>query len=104
MKELVLSIGGTPIPLPSGARNYALSNIISTAVSLFIFLAIILSLFYIISGGVDIITANGEKEKVNKARQKLTFAAIGLVVVFLSFLIVSIIGQFFDIKLLTPSV
>ncbi len=103
MKELVLSIGGTPIPLPSGAKNYTLSNIISTAVSLFIFFAVIISLLFIISGGFDIITANGEKEKVAKARSKLSFAVLGLVVVFLSFLIVSVIGQFFDVKLLAPS-
>lgn len=104
MKELSLSIAGTPIPIPSGSRTYTLSNIISTAVSLFIFFAVILSLFFIISGGLDIITANGEKEKMAKARLKLTFAAFGLIVVFLSFLIVSIIGQFFDVKLLAPSV
>lgn len=104
MKELVLSIGGTPIPLPSGARSFDLQNLISTGVSLLLFFTIILSLFFLILGGLDMIMSDGEKQKVVNARQKLTFAIVGLIVAFLSFLIVSIIGEFFGVKLIVPSV
>lgn len=102
MENLALSISGTPIPLPGGAKNYDLSNIISTAVSLLILFAILLTLFFLISGGLDMIMANGEKEKVAKSREKLTYAVFGLIIVFLSFLIVGTIGDLFGVKLLAP--
>ena len=102
MNELALSVGGTPLPLPSGAKTYLLPNIISTAVTLFLIFAIILTLFFLISGWFDIITAGGTKEKIAKAREKLSYAVVGLIIAFLSLFIVGTIGGLFGVKLLTP--
>jgi hypothetical protein len=49
----------------------------------------------LIWGGFDWITSEGDKQKVANARQRLAMAIIGLIVVFLSFMIVNIVSTFF---------
>ena len=44
------------------------------------------------------ITSGGDKQKVVNARQKLTFAVVGLIVVFMSFFIVNLIGGLFGVE------
>lgn len=102
MKYLSLVINGTPIPTPeglSGVENIGIRSLLSTGGSLLLFFVIILSLFFLIWGGIDIILAEGDKQRVASARQKLTFAVIGLVVALVSFLIVDTIGKAFGINL-----
>lgn len=106
MKELTLSVGGNQIPLPQGVASLngiGTQSFITLGINVLIVAAIILSLFFLVWGGIDIIMANGEKEKVVKARLKLTYAVAGLLVVFLSFLIVGTIGSLFGVKLLAPT-
>lgn len=104
MKDLVLTIPGVnnspmPIPNPAGVQAYSISDLLSFGVNAAIVFAILLSLFFLISGGFDLITASGEKQRIQNSKQKLTFAVIGLIVVLLSLLIVSIIGELFGVKL-----
>lgn len=110
MKNLALQIinpSGTPTVFspPEGAQNIAnaaAQDLISAAVSFILFLVIILTLFFVIWGGYDWIIAQGEKQQIQNARNKLTFAVIGLVVVLSSFLIVGTIGNLFGVKLAIP--
>lgn len=69
-------------------------NIINWAVML----AGVVALFFIIYAGVKYIRSGGEQEKVKSARETLTYAIIGLVVVFLSFGIVRIIAEITGVK------
>lgn len=111
MKEFALSIinpTGTPpttLSLPEGASNLQGINaqsIISTGVSFLLLLAIFASLLYVILGGMELILAQGEKQSVQNARNKITMAIIGLVVALTSFLVVGLIGDLFGGKLLGP--
>jgi TRAP-type C4-dicarboxylate transport system permease small subunit len=65
--------------------------------SLLILIAIIISLLYLVWGGFDWITSTGEKQKIEKARTKIVFALLGLVVVFISFFIVNVLAGFFKV-------
>jgi hypothetical protein len=101
MKDLALTVGGTQIQTPGGLKSLggaSLNSILSGAVTILIVFAIILTLFYLISGGIDMITSGGDKQKVVNSRHKLTYAVIGLVVVFLSFLIINVIGGIFGVE------
>ena len=83
--------------IPTGGIN-ALSDILRVGI-IFLFLAsIFLSFTYIIWGGIDWITAGGNKESIGRARQKLVYAIFGLFVVFLSFAVISIFTRFFGIE------
>ncbi len=108
MKELSLSIGPAASPqfqiqTPGDVKTYALNDIISTFASLLLFFAIIITLFFLISGGVDIIMAGGEKQKIENGRNKLKSAIAGLIIALSSFIIVNLIGHLFGVKLLSPS-
>jgi magnesium-transporting ATPase (P-type) len=104
MKYLSLSIPGidgqskTNIVPPSDIHAggpMALNSIISTALNIAILGAIIVCLFMLVWAGFDWITSEGDKQKVAKARQRLAMAIIGLIVVFISFMVMSIIYTFF---------
>lgn len=53
----------------------------------------VIALFYLIYGGFKFVQSGGEEEKVKSARQTITYAIIGLVIMLLSFGIVNIIGS-----------
>jgi len=50
------------------------------------------ALFFVIYAGIKYIRSGGEDEKIKSARETLTYAIIGLVVILLSFLIINLIS------------
>ena len=109
--KIALSIpgtGGTPIKidsgLPEGVPTGGLfgtgQNIIWVAIELFILGAILLSVSYIIRGGINMMSSGGDKEKFQRGRERVRYAIIGLVVIFFSFAMVNIIGTLFGVNLL----
>lgn len=52
----------------------------------------VVALFFIIISGIRLITSGGDPKAVEGARKTLTFAIIGLVIILLSFFIISVIG------------
>ena len=103
MKLLSLSINGEQIQgaggMPTGGI-LTLEKIIQVGIIYFYIAAVILALFFLIWGGINYITSEGDKQKLAQARQKIVFALIGLIIAFLAYLIISIIGNFFGINLL----
>lgn len=53
----------------------------------------IVALFFIIFAGIRFIISGGDPKQVEGARKTLTYAIIGLVIILLSFFIVSLIGR-----------
>lgn len=104
MKELALKLpGGQTVNPPQGIPQGGLSttsSIIANAVTIMIIITAILSLIFLIYGGIMWITSGGDKSKISAARSRLTFAIIGLVVALGSFFIVNVIGYIFNIKLI----
>jgi hypothetical protein len=109
MRELALSINinGTnqKIECPPGMDPRLcggdpgmLNNIILVGVQFLFLVAIILTFIYLIYGGMDWLMSRGEKEKIANAKRKITFAIIGLAIVFLSFFIIQVLEQMFGVK------
>lgn len=67
-----------------------LQNVINAA----LFLSAVVAVFLIIYSGFQYVTSSGDKEKVDNARKRLTYAIIGLVFIILSYLIIVFISQF----------
>lgn len=115
MEHLALSIpgiGGTPsltpqvtikIQAPTGIPTGGLfttgQNVIATGLNVLFVTAIVLSIASFIWGGISWTTSGGKKEQLEKARLRLTYGVVGLTLVFLSFLIIQFIGDFFGVKL-----
>ena len=97
--------GGTEINpargMPIGKSTGALSetaNIVRWGTTTLVIVTIILAIYFLIWGGILWISSAGDKAKIEAARKKITFAIIGLVFVFLSFMIINVIGDFFGIN------
>ncbi len=106
MKELVLTVGGTKIQTPTDVNalgNLSLSSLIRWGVMTLLVVSVILTLFFLVSGGIDMVTSGGDKQKVVNSRHKLTFAVVGLIIVLLSFFIVNLVGGFFGLDIFTPN-
>lgn len=58
---------------------------------------------YFLLGGLNWITAGGDKGKIDKAKSMMTNGAIGLIVIALSYSIVWIVGEVIGIKILEPA-
>ena len=77
-----------------------LQEIITLSITIIMIVATLVCILLIVWGGIQWITSSGEKAGVESARKRIVFAIIGLVVIFLSFAIIRLVGQFFDLKLL----
>jgi len=105
MKFLSLTIpgvGNVPAPkgIPSGGIN-TVGHIFTNTLSLFLILTVSLALIYMVIAGIQWITSGGDKNKLQAARGKLTWAIIGLVIAFTAFAIVSLLGYLFDVPLMS---
>lgn len=91
-------------PLPKGVPTGGLDtgqNAIWVGIELFVIGAILLSIYYILRGGINMITSGGDKEKFQKGRERVRYAIIGLIVIFFSLFIVNFIGGLFGVNLLS---
>ncbi len=62
--------------------------------------AVLLFLFYFVIGAYKWITSQGDKNKIDEAQTRMTYAVIGLAVVFMLFVIIKLIGTVFGIETL----
>lgn len=69
-------------------------QIIKVVINWSLIFAVIIALFLVIYSGIKLINSGGDPKSVDSARKMLTFALIGLIVVFLSFFIINLIADF----------
>ena len=62
--------------------------------------AIILSLLFLLWGGIGWIMSGGEKSKIEAARKKIIYSVAGLLLVFFSFVIIITVGRLFRVDIL----
>lgn len=102
MEQLALSISGVPIPAPTGIPSggtSVLGTILGGFLGLLFVIAVVLAVIYLIAGGIRWTLSGGDAKAIEGARKQITYAIIGLIVVFIAFFIVSIIGGLFKIQL-----
>ncbi|MBI2613954.1 MAG: hypothetical protein HYW62_04220 [Candidatus Levybacteria bacterium] len=75
-----------------------IGNTIKNIVVFFVMLAVVIALVYLLYGGVKWITSHGDKTQVEEARNHIMAAIIGLIVVFLSIFLLSIILAAFGVS------
>lgn len=73
--------------------------ILANVVTVVLIAAAIISLFFLIFGGIRWITSGGDKAKVEAARNTIVAAIIGLIIALLSFFIITIVLGFFGLSL-----
>ena len=77
-----------------------ISGIISALISLIIIIAAIAFFFILIIGGIRWIMSGGDKANTEAARNQITAALVGLVIVFAAWAILQLIDAFFGTNIL----
>ncbi len=92
---------GTVAPPPGAPTD--LGVFIGGTIRIFLIVAALALLIYLLWGAFDWITSGGEKEKIEKARNKITHAVIGIIVVIFALsLFVVIAGNVLNIITISP--
>jgi hypothetical protein len=101
MKYLALTIGDWNIKPPEGVPQGgpgAAANIIKWGVNFLLIIAVLMALLFLIWGGIDLVTSEGQKDKLSRARKKIFFSIIGIVVAFFAFAIIYFVQTVFGVK------
>ena len=87
---------------PSGweGLNFTIPALVSGLIKLILVIAALIAFFFLIIGGIKWITAGGDKANTETARNTLTAALFGLLIVFGAWAIIRLIETFFGITIL----
>lgn len=88
-----LIIPHTTVTAGQTEEQTLIGTILPNATKVVIALAGSLAFLFIIIGGIEILTAYGDDEKLGNAKKTITFAIVGLIIALLSYAIVSIISS-----------
>jgi formate hydrogenlyase subunit 3/multisubunit Na+/H+ antiporter MnhD subunit len=78
-------------------ENGSVIQIVATVIAFGLILSSVLSLIYVIVGGITFILSAGNEEKIKQAVRTVRYAIIGLFISFLAFFLVSWITKLLDI-------
>ncbi len=95
--------GGVVGPISSKFQSLSgIGSLVSLFLNISFAIAGLILLFYFILGGIGMIASAGQNDpqKAEQAKKTITSAVIGFVVVFVSYWIVSLIGQLLRIEIL----
>lgn len=105
MKFLALTLpGNQTLQLPGEIQRINEgslgSNIIRVTINGLLIVATILCIFFLIYGGIKIITSQGDPKNIQNGRSTIIYASVGLAVAFLAYMFVNIFCHFIGVKCL----
>ncbi len=77
-----------------------LGKYVGIILSIMLGIAVIIAIFFLVWGGIKWILSGGDKAAVDEARKHIIAALVGLVIAFLAFFLISIVGSLFGISIL----
>jgi hypothetical protein len=100
--KLLAAITNPAIPAIIGSGNTTaggtiIGKIVGAVIGGILLAGFLLSFFYIVTGGISWITSGGDKNQLENARNKITNAVIGLIVVAAVWAIMTLVGKFIGI-------
>jgi hypothetical protein len=106
MNLLADTISLTPAP-GSGFEtlgNLTIAGIVSAGIRLTVVIAAIVFFFILVIGGIRWIASGGDKANTEAARNQITAALVGLVIVFAAWAIVALINTFFHVDIFSLNI
>jgi len=111
LAQKTIDIGGFTPPTNAYSQGSdttagALSNLelfISNIIGFITVIGGVFFVIYFVLGAFEWITSGGDKGKAEKARQRITNGAIGLVILVASYAIIGLLGSFIGLDLLNPA-
>jgi len=105
-KLLADTISLTPAPNSnfSSLGGLTIPNLISALIRLTVVIAAIVFFFILVIGGIRWIASGGDKGQTEAARNQITAALVGLVIVFAAWAIVALINTFFKVDIFSLAI
>jgi len=93
-----------PLGGPTATNNAfdTFNNVLTLAVGVITVIASIWFLFILITGALGVMSAGGDKGKIEENRQKLFTGIIGLIIIISALFIANIVGTVIGINILNP--
>src|SRR3990167_1244208 len=91
------------IAQPSNIKIGDVGQLISALVGTLLIIAALLAFFFLIMGGIQWITSGGDKAGMEAARNKITHAIVGLVIVGAAWAIMILVQNFLGITVIGGS-
>jgi hypothetical protein len=106
LSQLNAGVAGAAIEVDTNnLKGYAnnMGDVINGVLSFVMVIAALLVLFYLIWGGIEWITSGGDKGKTESARNKITAAVIGIIILAASFAILQLVLTFLGLGTLNEA-
>jgi hypothetical protein len=88
------------IKQPANIKIGDVGSLISALVGTLLIIAALLAFFYLILGGIQWITAGGDKAGMEAARNKITHAIVGLIIVGAAWAIMLLVQNFLGVTII----
>ncbi len=88
------------IAQPATVKITEIGSLISAVVGTMLILAALITFIYLILGGIQWITSGGDKTAMEAARNKITHAIVGLVIVGSAWAIMALVQNFLGISII----
>lgn len=92
-----VNIGGAK---PPGLTDFTVQGLVIAIVRLLFVAAAVIFFIWLLLGGIQWILSGGDKQKTEAARNQITAALIGLVIVFSAWAIAQLLKQLFGVDIL----
>lgn len=103
MEKVFADAAEINIPQPTNVKIDNIGQLISAVVGLLLILAGILAFLYLILGGIQWITAGGDKAGMETARNKITHAIVGLIIVGAAWALMILVQNFLGVTIIGKS-
>lgn len=104
MIEKVFAQAALDIKQPDSIKITDIGKLISALVGSVLIIAALLAFLYLILGGIKWITSGGDKAGMEEARNKITHAIVGLIIVGAAWAIMTLVQNFLGVQIIGGSI
>ncbi|MBU1000629.1 hypothetical protein KKE78_04520 [Patescibacteria group bacterium] len=76
-----------------------LNDVLSGLLNIVFYIAVFITFYFLVWGAFAYIIAQGKKEDLAKARERITWSLIGLIIILLSFAIIKFVAEILQTKI-----
>ncbi len=99
MNHLLAAIQNPALVNPGNQANPDyVSNVVQNVFSIFMIVGLIYFVWHFLFAGYHFIAAQGDEKQYQQAKSEITYAAVGLIVVFIVFAMLKMIGYMLGIQ------
>jgi len=99
MFNLIPKVYAAAVTIKPGITPPSLSDVLGFIIKGFFILAGLAAILYLLLGAFSWITSGGSKENVEKAREKIQAAVLGLIIIFIVLSLVVLVENIFNVGL-----